>query len=124
MMQLQRELHASKEQLQFLRETHRICCGMISLSPSSLSVNQSRPNSFLSVTSSASDPVDENEDRTDTLTDGNLKEVENEEEKKIRFVSDEEINEEQEDENTHLVDVSEENKKTILKPEPSADDRP
>ncbi|XP_076322371.1 uncharacterized protein LOC143231673 [Tachypleus tridentatus] len=52
---------------------------------------------------------------SDTLTDGNLKEVENEEEKKIRFVSDEEINEEQEDENTHLVDVSEEKQEDNIK---------
>ncbi|XP_022249398.1 rho guanine nucleotide exchange factor 11-like isoform X1 [Limulus polyphemus] len=108
-IQLQLELHTSREQLHFLHETHRLCCGMISRSPSNLSVNQSRANSFIS---STSDPVDENEDKTDILTGEKFKEVENdeisEEEKQNSFVGDEEINKveqvqpEEEDENTDI----------------------
>ncbi|XP_022252947.1 uncharacterized protein LOC106468289 isoform X2 [Limulus polyphemus] len=95
------ELHASREQLHFLHESHRLCHRLCP-SPSNLNDNQSRPNSYISIASSISegpiDLVDESEETTATITDENFKEPgdeenESEEEHLDCYLGDEDVGE-------------------------------
>ncbi|XP_022258451.1 putative leucine-rich repeat-containing protein DDB_G0290503 isoform X2 [Limulus polyphemus] len=103
-MQLQEKHGSSREQLQFFHETHQLCCNTISLSTNNLIASQSRPNSYISVTSSLSDDLSDLLNHSDEKPDA-IKEVNTND---VHDIEEDYHKEESEDKDTEKIELGQE----------------